>query len=226
MADTQSIRQVAQTRAPFSTWFGVVLLFALFGVIVLAVIGPSPRGDDYEQKRAKARAEKLKTAHEEDAKALTTYGWIDKNKGAVRIPIERAMGLTLADLAKKKPAKAGPIAPPEAQGSPAPTGAAAPTPAPSPSPSPSGTPKPTSVAGPSSESRGQPAAAIVPPPAPPKTQPGASATPAATPAPGAAEPNPAKLPRAIPVQSPPGSPLPVRGKETPTATPSPARSPQ
>jgi len=126
MADTQTIRQVAQTRAPLSTWLGVVLLFALFGVIVLAVIGPSPRGDSYEQKRAKAREEKLKTAREEDAKALTTYGWIDKNKGAVRIPIERAMELTVADLAKKKPAKAGPLASPEAQASPVPTGAAAP----------------------------------------------------------------------------------------------------
>src|ERR1700736_184280 len=108
MTDAESISQITQSRAPFSTWLGVVLLFALFGVIVLAVIGPAPRSDDYEQKRAKAREEKLKTAREEDAKALTTYGWIDKNKGAVRIPIERAMELTVADLAKKKPAKAGP----------------------------------------------------------------------------------------------------------------------
>jgi hypothetical protein len=72
MADAESIRQVAQSRAPFSTWLGVVLLFALFGVIVLAVIGPAPRSDDYEKKRAKVREEKLKTAREEDAKALTS----------------------------------------------------------------------------------------------------------------------------------------------------------
>src|SRR5207302_3781679 len=152
MADAESIHQVAQSRAPFSTWLGVVLLFALFGVIVLAVIGPAPRADDYEQKRAKAREEKLKTARGEDAKALTSYGWIDKNKGVARIPIEHAMELTLADLAKKKPEPAGPIAPPEVQVSAAPSA----------SPTPSGTPKSTSVAAPESEGRGQPAAAVNP----------------------------------------------------------------
>src|ERR1700682_2439035 len=135
MADTQTIRELAQTRAPFSAWFGVVLLFALFGVMVLAVIGPSPRGDTYEQKRAKAREEKLKAAREEDAKALTTYAWIDKNKGVARIPIERAMELTVTELAQKKPAPAGPIATPEAQASPA---AAAPSPAATASPWPAG----------------------------------------------------------------------------------------
>ena len=128
MADAESIRQVAQSRAPFSTWLGVVLLFALFGVIVLAVIGPAPRSDDYEQKRAKAREEKLKAAREEDAKALTSYAWIDKNKGVARIPVARDIELTLVELAQKKPEPAGPIATPEAQASTAPTGASFPWP--------------------------------------------------------------------------------------------------
>src|SRR2546425_5667581 len=141
MAETESLREAVQSRAPFSTWLGVVLLFALFGVIVLAVIGPAPRGDAYEEKRAKAREEKLKTAREEDAKALTTYSWIDKNKGVVRLPIGRAMELTVAELATKNPAAAGPIATPAAPASAAPVGAAAPSAAPSPSPRPSGTPK-------------------------------------------------------------------------------------
>ena len=207
MADAESIRQVAQSRAPFSTWLGVVLLFVLFGVIVLAVIGPAPRGDDYEQKRAKPREEKLKTAREEDAKALTSYGWIDKNKGVARIPVARAMELTVAELAQKKPEPAGPIATPEAQVSAPPTGAPAPSAAPSASPTPSGTPKATSVAG-----RGQPAAAVNPPPAPPGTQPGAAASPAAPLAPPAAKPSPAAPPQAAPAQSPPGTPAPVPAK--------------
>ncbi len=38
----------------FSTWIGVVLLFAFFGLLALVVIGASPRGDNYEEKRAKA----------------------------------------------------------------------------------------------------------------------------------------------------------------------------
>ena len=207
MADAESIHQVAQSRAPFSTWLGIVLLFALFGVIVLAVIGPAPRGDDYEQKRAKAREEKLKTARGEDAKALTSYSWIDKNKGVARIPIEHAMELTLADLAKKKLEPAGPIAPPEAQVSAAPTGASAPSATPSASPTPSGTPKPPPVAG-----RGQPAAALNPPPAPPGTQPGAAASPAAPLAPPTVKPSPAAPPQAAPAQSPSGTPAPVPAK--------------
>lgn len=125
MADTESLRHIAHSRAPLSTWLGVVLLFALFGVIVLAIIGPMPRGSDYEETRAKKRMENLKTAQEDAEKALNSYAWVDRNKGVVRIPISRAMELTATDLAQKKPVAAGPIAtPPPAQASPA--GAASP----------------------------------------------------------------------------------------------------
>src|ERR1700730_1406609 len=195
MPDAESLRDIARTRAPLSTWFGVVLLFALFGIIVLTVIGPSPRGDTYEQKRATTRVEKLKAVQEE-AKSLTSYGWIDKNKGVARIPIERAMELTVAELAQKKPTVAGPISTPPVQGATAPA-TPSPSPAPSASPTSSGTPKPTSVAGPKSEAANQPAAAINPPPAPPGTQPGAAATTAASPAASAAK------PAASPASSPP-----------------------
>jgi uncharacterized protein (DUF58 family) len=131
MAGTESLSQVAHARAPLSVWFGIVLLFALFGVVVLAIIGPSPRTSDYEETRAKKRGENLKTLREEADKALTTYGWIDKNKGVARIPIERAMELTVAELAKQKPAPAGPIATPEPQAT---AGAAASPAAASPAP--------------------------------------------------------------------------------------------
>jgi len=184
MADTEQIG--AQSPAPFSTWLGVVLLFALFGAIVVAVVGPSPRGDTYEQMRAEARAKKLKDARDEDAKALTTYAWVDKNKGTVRLPIDRAMELTVVDLANKNPAPAYAITAPESSA--APGGAAAATPAPSASPQASGTPKPTPVAGQNSEARGQPAAAVNPPPVQPSTPPGASASPAPSPQSSAAAP--------------------------------------
>src|SRR6266480_1139405 len=209
MADIENIR--TQSAPPFSTWLGVVLLFALFGAIVVAVIGPSPRGDTYEQMRAEARAKKLKDARDEDVKALTTYAWIDKNKGTVRLPIDRAMELTVADLANKKPAPAYAITAPESSA--APSGAAAASPAPSALPQSSGTPKPTSVAGQNSEARGQPAAAVNPPAVQPSTQPGASASPAASP-----KSSGATQPSAAPSATPPGSPLPVRGA---TASPSP-----
>jgi hypothetical protein len=190
----------------FSTWVGVVLLFSFFGLLTLIVIGASPRGDTYEKKRAKARAEKLQALQQETLKALTTYAWVDKNKGVARIPIDDAMKLTVAELSKKAPAPANPIGTPAA--SPTPPGAAA-TPAPSPTASGTGTPKPSSISGPNSESRSQPAAAANPPSAPPGTQPGASASPAASPHSAAVKapvsPSASPSPTAA-------KPLPVRGK--------------
>jgi hypothetical protein len=164
MAGTESLRQVAHARAPWSVWFGIVLLFALFGVIVLAIIGPAPRRSDYEETRAKKRVENLKTLREEVDKALTTYGWIDKNKGLARIPIERAMELTVAELAKQKPAPAGPIATPETQ---APAGASA-SPAPA-SPAPAGSAQPggaSPAASPAAQAPASPSSAAQSPPSP------------------------------------------------------------
>src|SRR6267378_1555175 len=121
MADTESLGHIAHSRAPLSTWLGVVLLFALFGVIVFAIIGPMPRGSDYEETRAKKRLETLKTAREDAGKALNTYAWVDKNKGVVRIPINRAMELTVTALAQKTPAPANPIETPAPAGQPSPS---------------------------------------------------------------------------------------------------------
>jgi len=154
MANTESIREIAHSRAPLSTWFGIVLLFALFGIIVLAIIGPMPRGSDYEETRAKKRMEQLKTVREDAEKALNTYAWIDKNKGVVQIPISRAMELTVADLAKQKPAPAGPIATPQAQ-SPAPATSAVPAASPKPA-------APQTAALPSAQAQSSPSPAAQP----------------------------------------------------------------
>ena len=174
MADTQSARTIAYTRAPFSTWLGIVCLFVLFGLIVLAVIGPSPRTSDYEETRAKKRMEKLKTLHEESQKELTTYAWVDKNKGVARIPIDRAMEVTVADLAQKKPAPAGPIATPAAPAAPA---GASPAPA---APQQPGTAQPAQPSAPAGSPAGPGAAS--PPPATQQSPPAPSSpAPATTP---------------------------------------------
>jgi hypothetical protein len=199
-----------QPRSTFSTWVGIVLVFAFFGLLTFVAVKASPRGSDYEKKRAEARAKKLEDAQKENLTALTTYGWVDKSKGVARIPINDAMKLTLAELAEKKPTTAGPIvaASPSAtpQTSPAPSAAASP----SASASASTTPKPTSVTGPNSEAHNQPAAAINPPPAPPKTQPGPNSSPAASPPSAATKAQVSPSPSASPSAA--GTPLPVRGK--------------
>ena len=211
-----------QPRSMFSTWVGVVLLFAFFGMLAFVAVKASPRGNTYEKKRAKVRAEKLDAAQKENLNALTSYGWVDKNKGIARIPINDAMKLTLAALAEKKPTAAGPIvaASPSAapQTSPAASAAASASASPSASasatpaasPSASTTPKPTSVTGPNSEARNQPAAAIKPPPAPPGTQPGPNSSPAASAPPAPAKAQKSPSPSASPSAA--GTPLPVRGK--------------
>ncbi|MEP6777572.1 MAG: hypothetical protein ABI944_03900 [Chthoniobacterales bacterium] len=197
----------------FSTWVGVVLLFALFALIALVIVAASPRGDHYEKTRAKARAEKLKAVTDETNKSLTTYAWVDKTKGVARIPIGDAMRLTLVELAQKKPAPGSPIVPAEAQNAGAQAAAPATPPPVGPlaasSPSAGATPKVTSVTGPNSENRGQPAAATNPAPVQPGTQPGGAATPAASPPAAAAQPGRAVV---TPSPSAPGTPLPIRGK--------------
>jgi hypothetical protein len=201
-----------QPRSVFGAWLGVVLLFAIFGLFVWAVMGMMPRGDNYEQKRATARFEKLKTVRDEANKALHGYAWVDKAKGTVRVPIERAMELTVADLSQKKPAPANPIAPEVQPGLQQTAPTTAPS-APTATPTPSATaPKATTLKGKDSENLGQNAAESNPPNAAPGTQPGPAATPAASPPPGAVPPQPsAGNPTSTPVQSPAGTPLPVPG---------------
>lgn len=211
-------------------WMGIVLLFLAFGLIVAVLIAVSPHGNYFEEKRAKAREDKLKTMREDADKALYHYAIVDKGKGTAKIPIDRAMQLTLAELSQKQPTAAGPIeaapapaASPAASGapagaSPAPagspstatqTGAATPAPATTPLPQATGTPKTSSIGGVTSE----PAGAVQPRGAAPGSQPGPASTPSAQlPPPSGVAP---VSPTARPVQSPPGTPLPVAG-QTPT----------
>jgi hypothetical protein len=196
----------------FGAWLGIVLLFLFFGIFVLVLVAIAPHGNTYEAKRAQAREEKLKTTRDTANKELNAYAWVDKAKGVARIPIARALQLTLRDLASKKPAPANPIEAP----APTPVPAASPAPPVSPAPTAAGAsaaPKPTSVQGATSENRGQPAAASNPPGAIPGTQPGPGATPAASPPPPSGQ--PAVSPSPIPEQKPPGTPIPVAGKTPP-----------
>jgi hypothetical protein len=197
-------------RAPisFGAWLGIVLLFLIFGIFVLVVVAATPHGDNYEAKRAEAREKKLNDARNAATQELSSYAWVDKGKGIARIPIDRAMQLTLRDLASKKPAPANAIEAPAR--TPAPAAPPAPAISPAPAAGASGTPKPTSVQGINSENRGQPAAASNPPGAIPGTQPGPGAAPAASPPPPSGQ--PAVSPSAMPEQKPPGTASPAPGK--------------
>ncbi len=192
----------------FSTWIGMLLLFALFGLIALVVVRAAPRGNSYEKKRAETRTKKFEDAQKENVAALTTYSWGDKAKGVVRIPINDAMKLTLVELAQKKPTAAGPIAAESPAPAPAANANASATPAANATPVPGASPAPTSSGG--HEPEHQPAATSNPPAAPPATQPGANTSPAASAPPAPAKAQVSPSPSVAP--PPPGTPLPVRGK--------------
>jgi len=193
----------------FGAWLGIVLLFLFFGIFVLVLVSATPHGNTYEAKRAEAREKKLNDARNAATRELTSYAWVDKGKGLARIPIDRAMQLTLRDLASKKPTPANPIEAPAQTPAPAASPGPAVSPA-APVAGASGTPKPTSVQGINSENRNQPAAASNPPGALPGTQPGPGASPAASPSPPSG--HPAVSPSATPEQKPPETPIPVPGK--------------
>ena len=115
MADVTSPPTAARAPISFGAWLGVVLLFLFFGIFVFVLVAATPHGNNYEQKRAEARKKKLNDARNAAAQELNSYAWVDKGKGVARIPIDRAMELTLRDLASKKPAPANPIATPAKQ---------------------------------------------------------------------------------------------------------------
>lgn len=210
MAEVTSPPTPARPPISFGAWLGVVLLFLFFGIFVLVLVAATPHGNNYEEKRAKAREEKLRTIRGAAAKDLNSYAWIDKGKGVARIPIDRAMQLTLGDLASKKPQPANPIATPAEAAAPAATSAA---PAVSPAATPNATAKPKAVEGPESENRNQPAAAGNPPGAISGTQPGPGMTPAASASPFSEQ--HAVSPSPLPEQNPPGTPAPTPAKSPP-----------
>jgi pilus assembly protein FimV len=210
MADVTSPTTATRPLISFGAWLGVVLLFLFFGIFVFVLVAATPHGNNYEQKRAEARKNKLNDARNAATKELNSYAWVDKGKGVARIPIDRAMQLTLRDLASKKPEPANPIATPAEAAAPA---ASPPAPAVSPAASPSATAKPKALEGPESENRNQPAAAGNPPNAISGTQPGPGATPGASASPASEQ--HAVSPSPMPEQNPPGTPASTPAKSPP-----------
>ena len=90
---------------------GGLLLLLLFVLAVRLLTGLAPVPDE-DAARAAERAKAYADLQAENAKKLENYAWVDKAKGTVQIPIERAMELAIAELNSKKPTAAGPIATP------------------------------------------------------------------------------------------------------------------
>jgi hypothetical protein len=150
----------------------LVMLLVFVGLVWIVFLQKQAIPTSTEQTRAD-RLKNLAQLNADNQKTLTTYHWVDKSKGIVGIPINRAMELVLKDLAENHPHAAGPVNPPAASPTPAaspapaaanqqatPAPSASATPVPSPASSPSSSPEPT--ASPMSSSSPEPTASPEP----------------------------------------------------------------
>jgi hypothetical protein len=118
-------------RFSVSTVVTILVVVLLFAGLAWFVAYQRESMAASEPDRSELRLKNLNDLNTENQKTLTSYRWIDKAKGVVGIPIDRAIELEIADLAANHPHAAGPIS----------------LPAPSPSPSVAGSPvqKPASA---------------------------------------------------------------------------------
>jgi hypothetical protein len=79
---------------------GGFLIFVLILVIAYLPNRPAPLPEG--TKTPEERATILRELRAKETAAATSYGWVDQTKGVVRLPIERAMQLTVEDLQQKK----------------------------------------------------------------------------------------------------------------------------
>ena len=89
-------------RAPLISILAIFALFALFAIVVYYVYLPRQTGvfsgsGFYTDAQ---RIEKLQELRTKEQEAATSYGWVDQQKGVVRLPLDRAAELTLQQYAK------------------------------------------------------------------------------------------------------------------------------
>src|SRR5579859_1377638 len=98
------------------SWISVAAIFGCFAlfffILYLAYLPQRKKtaeadlaqvpADERWQYSPEGRASHLADLHAHENTELTTYGWIDQKAGVVRLPIDRAMELTVQDLQAKK----------------------------------------------------------------------------------------------------------------------------
>jgi hypothetical protein len=98
---------------------GMVMILLFLGPVAL-LVWQRQHVETYDEGRIERRLKNLQDLNAENDKILTQYHWVDKAKGVVGIPIERAMNLVLTELQAERPHAAGPITSPAPIASPSP----------------------------------------------------------------------------------------------------------
>jgi len=122
------------SRFSVSTVVTILVVLLLFAGLVWFVVYQRESIAAAEPGRRELRLKNLNDLNTENQKALSSYRWIDKSKGIVGIPIDRAMELEVADLAAIHPHAAGPINPPAPSPTPSAAGSSAQKPVSAPPP--------------------------------------------------------------------------------------------
>ena len=93
----------SDSKALFSAlgWIGAFLIFVL--IVAIAYL-PNRASSAYE-KNKEERMTILNTVKAEQANLVSSYGWTNQAEGVVRIPVERAMRLTVEELKAKQSAE-------------------------------------------------------------------------------------------------------------------------
>lgn len=99
---------MSDASAPSNTSFLVTLAAAIggFAIFVLILVvaylpakpEPLPEGALTPEQRKTALAD----LRAKEKQALTTYGWVDQANGVVRLPVDRAVELTINELNAKR----------------------------------------------------------------------------------------------------------------------------
>ena len=97
MSDNVSVKKQWTTLIAAIGGFAIflIILFIAYlpqqaGYVAQGTVSPEERAARLADLRAKEKA------------ALTTYGWIDQQAGTVRLPIDRAVELTIQELNARK----------------------------------------------------------------------------------------------------------------------------
>jgi phage tail sheath protein FI len=90
---------VEPRKASFGLTFLLgALVFCLFIALASWWLRLTPAPESYDETRAAKRAKNLSDLHVTESQQLKNYAWVDKDKGLVRIPLERALALVLPEL--------------------------------------------------------------------------------------------------------------------------------
>lgn len=103
MNDTTPNTSIAKSTP--AAWIGAIIGTILLMAILLWAMYHYTRPEDLTAARVRERLQFLQEVQAADAAAVNHYGWRDRAKGLVILPVERAMELTLEEWSQPEAAR-------------------------------------------------------------------------------------------------------------------------